>query len=245
MKKKLLIISSMFFCVLFLSVAGIRAKQIERNKIYSKGIDTIKKTQRVKKKDMERSKEEREDRQIYFDDVGNEYIFRGDTCTGFLNKEIVCSSEKKEYTEEEIIEISEKYLSELSNGIAYSYVENTYKEETGNYSVRYSYYKDYLLTDDTIIIDINKYGELVSYVCPNQGKYLDYNNAMPTKMEIEEEIDSEVKKYYGNDATYSIHLYYISMYEGEICIKTSVEIEYEVNKEKYSEYKEIILMGLF
>ncbi len=171
-------------------------------------------------------KESKYDNDIYVSNKKDEYIYKNDNLIGFIKKvddEINVTRMNSESAQE----IANTFLQEnIDESDKYELTSSNYITSYAEYSFVYNNKLNGIDTNDTVKINVNNNGEVVSFSNFNQGVFEKFSGVKVNMEIIEKEIIDSIKNKYGKDYVDSEIIYsFFNIVNDKLVLQVNVSIE--------------------
>lgn len=175
--------------------------------------------------------ESKRDKNIYISEDNNEYIFDEEKLVGFI-KEIEISEKQNRNVKIEIEkakEIAENFGKDnIQDFEKYEIVYFDYVETYNEYSIKYMRKLNGLMTQDVIKINIDEFGEIVSFAALHQGEFDKFNDLVIEVEAINSIVINSIKNKYGEEIKETeIEAQFLRVIDNKLVLQTEVKIIYQ------------------
>lgn len=169
-------------------------------------------------------KETRNDKDIYINDKHEEYIFINDKLVGFLKNSNLNANDKisESVAKEKALAFGKENIKKFDR---YELISLDYIPSYNEYSIKYMYKLNGVNTQDTVEINIDGIGEVVSFQAFQQGKFEKYKKYKINIENVNNLCTDAIKNKYGDEIKeIEEQEQYLRILEGKLVLQTNLLI---------------------
>lgn len=168
------------------------------------------------------------EKDIYTNENEDEYIYSDDKLVGFIKKVDLESiqSEHDKIDLEAAKKIADKFGKEnIENFNKYQIKSSNYIESYNEYNIVYMYSINGIETQDFVKINVNDFGEVVSFAALHQGEFEEYKNLKINTEDINNKLLEEVQDKYGEAIKETkIEEQFLRIVDNELFLQSSIKV---------------------